>query len=76
MKTHCIRCSTSWDDGVEDTTLVGFQSLGLCPDCFKQTIIEARRDRQLREGNFDCYGGCKDCWNQLLSLFRNECIHS
>lgn len=58
--------SVSW--GPDDFTS------SLCHPCFKEAISPIIHKKQLREGNFDCFGKASDYCDQLQCKYRAWCL--
>ena len=72
MNYLCVKCKKMWtvDDGDTDPTPSG----GLCPPCLKESLIPLYRKKQLREGNFDCFGKAEDYCDQVKCKYRKMCV--
>jgi hypothetical protein len=71
MKYQCIRCMTIWGEG--NPAEEGF-SHGLCKPCLRESLTTTVRRRQLREGNFDCFGRAVDYCDQMTCRYRDVCL--
>jgi len=72
MKSVCIACNKKYSD--KEPLDNRSMSHGLCPSCLKITLIPLYRRRQLKEGNFDCYGKAIDYCDQFRCSYRMRCI--
>lgn len=72
MKHVCIKCKRSWttDNGDLDPIPSG----ALCTSCLKECLTPLYRKRQLREGNFDCFGKAEYYCDQGQCKYRNLCV--
>lgn len=68
---RCVKCGNTWE--IDDGKSVD-NSHGLCPPCAKEETIPLFRKRQLREGNFDCFGKAAEYCDQLACLYRELCL--
>jgi DNA-directed RNA polymerase subunit RPC12/RpoP len=71
MEYKCLKCGKTWEKGEQDG---GPASHGLCPKCLKQSLVRIYRARQLKEGNFDCFGKAKDYCDQWRCSYRQLCM--
>ncbi len=71
MKFQCIKCHATWGEGYPE--IEGY-SHGLCACCLKEALIPVYRRRQVREGNFDCFGKSYDFCDQGACMYRNICL--
>lgn len=67
---RCIECGEFW---YVDGTSVD-NSHGLCPPCAKKILTQLFRKRQLKEGNFDCFGKSQGFCDQSNCLYRELCL--
>ena len=70
----CVRCRKTWEirNGDTDPTVSG----GLCKRCLRNGLIQLYRGKQLKEGNFDCFGKASDYCDQLDCRYRELCLDS
>jgi hypothetical protein len=68
----CIKCHKIWEtlNGDLDPTPSG----SLCELCLRECLIPLYRKRQLREGNFDCYGKAEYYCDQGECKYRKLCV--
>jgi len=71
MKFQCIECKTIWGAGNEKMELY---SHGLCKDCARELLIPTVRRKQIKEGNFDCFGKARSYCDQLMCKYRLICV--
>ncbi len=71
MKFQCIKCLVTWGEG--DPEVEGY-SHGLCLTCLKETLVPTVRRKQLREGNFDCFGRSGCYCDQHTCKYREVCL--
>lgn len=71
MNYICVRCNKMWskDDGDNDPHPSGT----LCQECLKESLAPIYRRRQLKEGNFDCFGKAQGYCDQKDCLYRRFC---
>ena len=70
MTFQCIQCKKTWNKG-EETTIY---SHGLCKDCGRVLLTPTVRKKQLKEGNFDCFGKANDYCDQPCK-YKAVCVH-
>ncbi len=70
---QCFVCGRTWKADLPDSGLPG-RSHGLCAQHAKELLIPLYRKRQLREGNFDCFGKANGYCDQINCLYRNLCL--
>ncbi len=68
----CVKCGKKWtiENGDRDPSPNGT----LCRPCLKETLVPLYRKRQLKEGNFDCFGKAIDYCDQLQCKYRDLCL--
>ncbi|HOV86449.1 MAG TPA: hypothetical protein PLM79_08805 [Syntrophobacteraceae bacterium] len=71
MKFQCIRCHSSWGEGIPEEE--GY-SHGLCAPCLKEALTPLYRKRQISEGNFDCFGRSQGYCDQSACKYREICL--
>jgi hypothetical protein len=71
MTYQCIKCKRTWIKGKESV----FYSHGLCKVCARGLLIPTIRKKQIREGNFDCFGKAKFYCDQYLCKYKSLCLH-
>ena len=74
MTVQCVKCKKTWDDGKEDKHPDGRLSHGLCKDCARELLIPTVRKKQLREGNFDCFGKAIHTCSQTGCKYIMVCV--
>ncbi len=70
MKYQCIRCKKIWGMGDEEE----YFSHGLCKSCARILLMHTVRKKQLREGNFDCFGRATNFCDQYECKYRSVCL--
>lgn len=73
MKYQCIRCHTTWGDGVPE---VEGYSHGLCLQCLREALVPLYRRRQVQEGHFDCFGRSTGYCDQSECKYHRICVAS
>ncbi|OEU52794.1 MAG: hypothetical protein BA872_02415 [Desulfobacterales bacterium C00003060] len=74
LRVKCMKCGIEWEKetsiswGPEDITS------SLCDDCFMEVISPVIHKKQLKEGNFDCFGKSGNYCDQLQCKYRQWCI--
>jgi len=71
MKYVCVNCKKEWREIAPEEE--GF-SHGLCSSCLKKALIPIYRDRQKKEGNFDCFGTSLGYCDQGACKYRPVCL--
>jgi hypothetical protein len=70
----CINCNKTW----EKDSLIAWgpddYSGSLCSFCFLEVISPIIRRRQLREGDFECFGKTGGSCNQDDCKYRRWCL--
>lgn len=76
LKVKCMKCGKEWQKeskiswGPDDFTS------SLCDICFMKVISPIIHKRQLKEGNFNCFGSaCGHC-DQLECKYRDCCLRT
>jgi len=72
MKFRCVKCQVAWGEGNPETE--GY-SHGLCLPCLRETLMPTVHRKQVREGNFDCFGSASVFCDQLICKYRGVCLH-
>lgn len=70
MTFKCVQCGTTWTKGEESTSY----SHGFCRDCARVLLTPTIRKKQLREGNFDCFGKAGWYCDQVTCKYRSVCL--
>jgi hypothetical protein len=74
LRVKCMKCGKEWEKesslswGPEDVTS------SLCNVCLKEVISPTIHKKQLREGNFDCFGKSADYCDQQECKYRQWCV--
>ena len=74
MTVRCLKCGKEWQKesvvawGPDDV------SSSLCCDCFIEVISPIIHKKQLREGNFDCFGKANGYCDQFQCKYRRWCL--
>jgi len=71
MKYQCVKCQETWGEGSPEEE--GY-SHGLCLTCLRETLTPTVRRRQIREGNFDCFGRASCYCDQSMCKYRGVCL--
>jgi DNA-directed RNA polymerase subunit RPC12/RpoP len=72
MTYQCIKCKKTWVNGGKSE----LYSHGLCKDCARILLIPTIRRKQLREGNFDCFGKALSYCDQNLCKYKLVCLNN
>ena len=74
LRVKCIRCGKEWEkDSVIPWGPENFSS-SLCNSCFIEVASPIIRKKQLKEGNFDCFGRAGTYCDQLRCKYRRCCL--
>ena len=74
LRVKCMKCEKEWHKessiswGPEDFTS------SLCDTCFREVISPIIHKKQLKEGNFDCFGKAGEYCDQLDCKYREWCV--
>jgi hypothetical protein len=74
LRVKCIKCGEEWEKdsliawGPEDITS------SLCHSCFREVISPVIHRKQLREGNFDCFGKAGAYCDQFACKYHKWCL--
>jgi hypothetical protein len=74
LRVKCIKCGREWEKGSripwgpEDITS------SLCNACLKEVISPVIHKKQLREGNFDCFGKARGFCDQFICKYKKYCL--
>lgn len=74
IKVRCLKCSKEW---MKDTVVLwGPEEVtsSLCTPCFMEVITPIIRRKQLKEGNFDCFGKAGNYCDQFNCKYRRWCL--
>jgi hypothetical protein len=75
LRVKCIRCGHEWEKDSEIAWGPDDYSSSLCRSCFVAVASPLIHKKQLREGNFDCFGkACHYC-DQHGCKYREWCLH-
>jgi len=74
LRVKCMKCGKEW----EKESLVSWGpdefTSSLCDPCFREVISPIIHRKQLREGNFDCFGKAADYCDQFHCKYRQWCL--
>jgi hypothetical protein len=74
LRVKCMKCGKEWEKessvswGPDDFTS------SLCLPCFREVISPIIHKKQLREGNFDCFGKAADYCDQSQCKYKHWCL--
>lgn len=71
LKYQCINCKTTWGNLDSEDPIM---SHGVCFNCLKIKLTPIYRNRQLREGNPDCFGRAINYCDQQTCCYRETCL--
>jgi hypothetical protein len=73
MTTYvCVKCQKRWKIDNDDKDPM--PSGSLCKKCLREALIPTYRKRQLKEGNFDCFGKADKTCDQDGCKYREICL--
>lgn len=74
LRVKCVKCGKEWGKASAIPWGPDDISSSLCNSCFREVISPIIHKKQLKEGNFDCFGkGATDC-DQLECKYRQWCL--
>lgn len=77
MIYQCINCKCKWATNGDDVNIETKEiSHGLCKECLSIRLLHIYRTKQLKEGNFDCYGKSNGYCDQKKCLYRELCMNA
>ena len=74
LRVKCVKCGKEWQKesviswGPDDI------SSSLCDVCFREVISPMIRKKQLKEGNFDCFGRAGGYCDQSGCKYNKWCL--
>ena len=74
LRVKCIKCGEEWEKdtifpwGPDDFTS------SFCDPCFRALISNVIHRKQLKEGNFDCFGKASEYCDQFACKYRELCL--
>lgn len=74
LRVKCMKCDKEWTKecsipwGPDDFTS------SLCDACFVEVISPIIHKKQLREGNFDCFGKANEYCDQPECKYKEWCL--
>lgn len=71
MTYQCINCKNFWVTNNESTKDI---SHGLCKNCARERLAPIYRNKQLLEGNFDCFGRANGYCDQMFCKYKELCL--
>ncbi|MFH1460918.1 MAG: hypothetical protein ABIF84_00630 [Patescibacteria group bacterium] len=77
LKVKCVKCGKEWkkDGGEKISWGENDISGSLCDDCFVQKAVPLVRRKQIKEGNFDCFGKAENNYcDQAVCKYRRFCF--
>jgi hypothetical protein len=74
LRVKCMKCEKEWKKDSSISWGPDDYTSSLCDVCFKHVISPIIRKKQLREGNFDCFGKAGDYCDQLECKYREWCL--
>jgi hypothetical protein len=69
-----VRCGKEWQKDSKISWGPDDISSSLCNSCFREAISPIIHKKQLREGNFDCFGKAGTYCDQLECMYREWCL--
>ena len=75
MIYQCINCNKKWTNSNDDISIETKEiSHGLCKECLSIRLLDIYRKKQLKEGNFDCYGKFNEYCDQDCCCYKDLCV--
>jgi len=74
LRVKCLKCGKEWDKESSVSWKPEDFTSSLCNSCFREIISPIIHKKQLREGNFDCFGKAGDYCDQLECKYRAWCL--
>jgi len=74
LKVRCMKCGKEWKKETEKDWSPDDFTSSLCNPCFREVVAPTIRRKQLKEGNFDCFGRTTDYCDQLECKYRTFCL--
>jgi hypothetical protein len=74
LRVKCIKCGEEWE---KDTVIPwgpDEYTSSLCNPCFRELISQVIHRKQLKEGNFDCFGKAAVFCDQSACKYRELCL--
>lgn len=75
MRVKCIRCGKEWEKLCAVKREFDDCSGSLCNACFVTVATPTIRRKQIKEGNFDCFGKADHFCDQFECKFRQWCLN-
>jgi hypothetical protein len=75
LRVKCIKCGKEWKKDAAIPRSEKDISSSLCAACFVQVASPTIHKKQLREGNFDCFGKADDYCDQSECKYLQWCLH-
>lgn len=74
LRVKCVKCGREWEK--DSVVLWGPEdfSSSFCNACFIEIASSVIHKKQLREGNFDCFGKAGEYCDQLGCKYRRWCL--
>ena len=74
LRVKCMRCGKEWEKDSEISWGPDDISSSLCNACFKKAISPIIHRKQLREGNFNCFGTAGAYCDQSECKYMQWCL--
>ena len=74
IRVKCIKCGEEWEKDAIIPWGPDDYSSSFCNTCFKEVISRVIHRKQLKEGNFDCFGKSSGYCDQFACKYRELCL--
>jgi hypothetical protein len=74
MRVKCVKCGIEWEKDSKVAWGPNDISSSLCDACFREAISPIIHKKQLKEGNFDCFGKGGTHCDQSECKYRQWCF--
>ena len=74
LRVKCIKCGKEWQKESSFSWGHDVFTSSLCNPCFREVISPIIHKKQLREGNFDCFGKAQDYCDQFQCKYKEWCL--
>jgi hypothetical protein len=74
LRVKCVKCGKEWEKDSAIPWGADDFSSSLCNGCFIEVGSPIIHKKQLKEGNFDCFGKAAEYCDQLVCKYRRWCL--
>jgi hypothetical protein len=75
LRVKCIQCGKEWTKDTFAAWGPHDISSSLCASCFVKVAAPTIRRKQMREGNFDCFGKADGYCYHIECKYLKWCLH-